>query len=250
MAALAVACVLLFTYWAPFQFASMAAYTRLVLVLAGGLCTLFPFRFLGVHKRRTGAAVLLAGLLLTTGAILFPAPLVQVERRSTQLDEVMPGYHFFERHTQRIHAPAPQVMAAILQTTSAELPATAALMRIRGAVMRQHFPETAAMRRMSILDELTAPGSGFVVLYRDDREIVLGMAGQPWAGPESPQIKDATQYAAFQLPGSVKVAVNLRVDDVGTAGLSLRPIHAYSAPMMLAVEQWRATGVSLSLAAD
>lgn len=63
-------------------------------------------------------------------------------------------------------------MAAIRQTTSAELPATAALMRIRGAVLRQDSSKAPATRRISILDELTAPGS-------------------------------------------VKVAVNLRVDDAG-----------------------------------
>jgi hypothetical protein len=215
IAGLAVTLLLLFNFWAPAQLASMAVYTGLVLTLAGGLCALFPFRFLGVQKRHTGGAVLLAGLLVIAGALIWPAPRVQVQARSTQLDEFMPDYHFYERHTVRIHAPMAKVMAAIQQTTSMELPASVGLMRVRGAVMRQKIEESDAMRQMSILDELTAPGSGFVVLHRNDREIVLGMAGQPWKGLDGPRITGTRQYAEFREPGSVKVAVNLRVDNAG-----------------------------------
>lgn len=215
VAALALALLLLFNFWAPAQFASMAVYTGLVLALAGGLCALFPFRFLGVQKRRTGAAVLLGGLLMIGVALVCPAPRLNVEHRSSQIDQFRPDYHFYEKHTVRVHAPSAQVMVAIQQTTSAEMPATAALMRVRGLVMRQQARVSDVMSRARILDQMTSPGAGFVVLHRDEREIVLGMAGRPWEGERSPRITEVSQYAPFQEPGSVKVAVNLRVDDAG-----------------------------------
>jgi hypothetical protein len=59
------------------------------------------------------------------------------------------------------------------------------------------------------------PGSGFLMLDQSEREIVMGMAGRPWAGGRNAKLTDATKYAAFQEPGSVKIAFNLRVDDAG-----------------------------------
>lgn len=215
IAALAVTLLLLFNFWAPAQYASMAVYTGLALLLAGALCALFPFRFLGIHKRRTGAAVLLAGVVLTGATLMWPAPLVQVVSPSTRLDEIRPNYHFYERHTARIHAPSAKVIEAIRQTTFGELPAYVGLLRLRGAVMGQKVQVSERMGQVRILDAITYPGSGFLMLDQTEREIVLGMAGRPWAGGRDAKLTDGTKYAAFNEPGAVKIAFNLRVDDAG-----------------------------------
>jgi hypothetical protein len=215
IAALAVSLLLLFNFWAPEQYASMAAYAGLVLLLAGALCALFPFRFLGVQKRRTGVQVLAAGLVLTIAALMWPSPLVQVAAPSTRLDVIRPDYHFNERHIVRIHAPSAQVMEAVRKTTFGELPAYVALMRVRGAVMGKKVQDSSGIGQFKILDTMTDPDFGFLLLDQSEREIVMGMAGRPWADGRNANLTDATKYASFQEPGSVKVAFNLRVDDEG-----------------------------------
>jgi hypothetical protein len=141
--------------------------------------------------------------------------LLQVDQHKTQLDGVMPRYHLYERHTNRVHAPAPQVMAAIQQTTFGDLSAYSALLQVRGAVLRQKAQTTNGLSNMPILKVMSSPKSAFLPLSRDDHEIVMGMVGRPWANTGAPRIATAADFVGYWQPGSVKIALNLRVDDAG-----------------------------------
>jgi len=73
LAAIALAIVLLFNYWASFQPLSTLAYSGIVLALAGLVNLILPFRFLGVRKRIVGAFILAGGVALTSAALFSPA---------------------------------------------------------------------------------------------------------------------------------------------------------------------------------
>ena len=78
-----------------------------------------------------------------------------------------------------------------------------------------HFRPASPQGQLNVLQTLARPGSGFVPLHYDNREIVMGMAGQPWSGGRRPSVRTPEDYQAFDRPQSVKIAFNLAVQDEG-----------------------------------
>jgi hypothetical protein len=138
LAAMAFAAVLLFNHWAAYHPLSTLAYSGIGLALCGLANLAIPFRFLGIRKRSVGALILAAGVGLAIAALLWPAPMIRVAQHRTVLDDVMPEYQFFERHSARIHARPEQVMQAVRQSTFGDMKSLVTLLKIRGAVLRIH----------------------------------------------------------------------------------------------------------------
>jgi hypothetical protein len=208
LAAVALAAILLLNYWASYQPLSTLAYTGIAIAVCGLANIVVPFRFLGIRKRVVGMLVLMAGVVLALAALNWPAPMVQTSQHRTILDEVMPEYQFYERHSQRIHAPPAEVMQAIQKCTVGELKSWGTLMRIRATALRRTYSDPGNPDE-PVLDALRG---SFIPLSTDEHEIVMGGIGT--VRPPRPKIEDLGQFAAYQQEG-VKIAFNLRVESAG-----------------------------------
>ncbi|HEV8250638.1 MAG TPA: hypothetical protein VGQ15_11755 [Gaiellaceae bacterium] len=118
----------------------------------------------------------------------------------TELDRVLPTWHFRERHTTRVDAPAEQMFAAVREVTLAEMGVFRALARLRGIRAPADRP---------VLEHATKAGWR-VLASEPGTELVYGAIGQPWRlrGGDSP----AADFAAFDRPGYAKLAINWRLD--------------------------------------
>jgi hypothetical protein len=121
----------------------------------------------------------------------------------TLLDEMLPEWHFRERHRRRVDADPDRVFAAFPQVTLAETPVAAVLVRLRGMHARADRP---------LLDEMWR--TGFVVEAEEpNREVVLAAVGQPWklrGGERRP----GSDFRTFAERGFAKMAFNFRLDGV------------------------------------
>jgi hypothetical protein len=123
------------------------------------------------------------------------------------IDEIIPTWHFGNRHQIVVEAPAERVSEA-LESLRLDRDASwlvRALFRARGlSVPSGPTPRTA----------LTA--SGFSVLgERPGREIVFGIAGKFWAPREMAnltRVPDARAFQDFARPGEAKGAMNIRAE--------------------------------------
>lgn len=154
--------------------AVLLVYAGVIAALAGLVSLVKPLRFLGLHRRRSGAIVLGAGVACAIVGFALPAPLVRVADAHTRLDAVMPAYHFHEVHEVQVKAPPPRILEAVRGVTAGEIRLFRTLTWIRS-------PRLGARARESILDAPedepildVALRSGFVDLGRDDREVVFG----------------------------------------------------------------------------
>jgi hypothetical protein len=124
------------------------------------------------------------------------------------LDELLPRWHFRERHRRPTTLPTAALLAAVEQLTWREVPAMRALMGVRSAGRLQ------LARQERILDGMAR--IGFTVLERTDDELVVGVLGRPWAphGGRAPRLADqpdpAAYFAGFHEPGWAKVIANFR----------------------------------------
>lgn len=205
----------IFSRFAPLEPASVTVYAGLVLTLAGLASLVKPLRFLAMRTRRAGLVVMAAGLVIAGAGLWWPAQHMQVAERRTVLDEIMPQYDFVERHDVRVHASPGRIVEAWKQVTFGELRGCDTLMRVR-AMASGHWRYSAApLARKRILEVFAMPGSGFLPLRDNGREMVLGMAGQPWAQRRRPPVRSAAEFDGFDEPDSVKIAFNLMVEDEG-----------------------------------
>lgn len=211
LAALALAAVLLFNYWAAFQPLSTLVYAGIVLALAGLANLAIPFRFLGIRKRFIGAVVLAGGVILSYGALHWPAPTVRIGQSRNQLDNIMPEYQFCERHSARVHARPEQVMQAIRQSTFGDLKSLATLLKIRAAVLRAPYRDDGGLQAKRVLDSFAEAG-----YLPGSTEHEIAMFGV-WDARlnRRPEVRTLQEYADYREPGAVKMAYDFSVEDAG-----------------------------------
>lgn len=118
------------------------------------------------------------------------------------LSEVLPEYHFRERHERRLDLPAEAVFAAIRSVTLAETPTARRLMRLRGLRAGSVRP---------LVEEMD--DEGFAQVAEEPlREVVYAAIGQPWK-PLGGKRADTHDFDTFAVPGYAKMAFNFRLDD-------------------------------------
>ena len=211
LAAMAFTTVLLFNYWAAYQPLSTLAYSGIVLALCGLANLVLPFRFLGVRKRAVGALILAGGVALTLAALFWPASMIHVAQHRTVLDDIMPEYQFFERHSARIHARPEQVMQAIHQSTFGDLKSLVTLLKIRGAVLRTPSHDIGDWQDKRVLDAFSASGYLF---GGSEHEIVMFGVWNVRAN-RRPEVRTLQELADYREQGAVKMAFDFNVEEAG-----------------------------------
>ena len=116
----------------------------------------------------------------------------------TQLDRLLPRYHFVERHAIDVQATPERALTAVREVTLAETPLVRLLFRLRG------IPTPPG----SIYDSMEE--IEFDLLAADDTEIVLGGIGQPWRARGN--VRRGVDFGTFAEPGFAKMAVNFTAD--------------------------------------
>ena len=211
-AAITLGAVLLLNYWASYQLLSTLAYAGIVASLLGLANLALPFRFLGVRKRSIGALILAAGVALTLAALFWPASMIRVAQPRTRLDDIMPEYQFFERHSTRIHSQPEQVMRAVRQSTFGDMKSLAMLLKIRGAALRASSDGTGAFSQdKRILDAFSASG---YILGESEHEIVM-CGGANVRAKRILQVRTLQEFADYREQGAVKMAFDFNVEDAG-----------------------------------
>jgi hypothetical protein len=211
LAAMAFTTVLLFNYWAAYQPLSTLAYSGIVLALGGLANLVLPFRFLGVRKRAVGALILAAGVALTFAALFWPASMIRVAQPRTRLDDIMPEYQFFERHSARIHARPEQVMQAIRQSTFGDMKSLVTLLKIRGAALRTPFHDTGDLQDRRVLGAFSSSGYLF---GGSEHEIAMFEVWNVRAN-RRPEVRTLQEIADYREQGAVKMAFDFNVEDAG-----------------------------------
>ncbi len=211
LAVMALAAVLLFNYWAAYQPLSTLVYTGIVLALCGLANLVLPFRFLGVRKRSVGALILAGGVALTVTALFWPASTIRVTQPRTRLDDMMPEYQCFEKHSARIHARPEQVMQAIRQSTFGDLKSLVTLLKIRGTVLRAPSHDIADLQNQRVLDSFSAAGYLF---GGSEHEIAIFGVWNARAN-RRPDVHTLQEFADCREQGAVKMAFDFNVEEAG-----------------------------------
>ena len=216
LAAAALGAVLLFNYWASYQLLSTLVYAGVVAALFGLANLALPFRFLGIGKRIVGAIVLAGGVGLAIAALLWPASTVRVAQSRTRLDEIMPEYQFYERHSTRVHARPEQVMQAVRESTFRDMRSLSTLLKIRAAALRIHDTGVLPQDRR-ILDAFSAPG---MLVGDSDHEVlkcwIANLRAQRLA-----EVRTLQEFKDYEGPGGIKMAFNFHVEDAGEGWCTL-----------------------------
>jgi len=211
-AAIALGAILLFNYWASYQLLSTLAYAGIVTALLGLANFAFPFRFLGIRKRAIGALTLASGVALALAALYWPAGTIRVAQHGTVLDDIMPEYQFFERHSARVHARPEQVMEAARQSTFADMKSLITLMKIRAAALR--LPPQQAGGLGSDMRILDAFGMSGYASGGSAHEVV--MCGGANVRAQRPLTFHTLQECTEDHEsGAVKIAFNVSAEDAG-----------------------------------
>jgi hypothetical protein len=202
-------------HYVPFQPLVAVVYAGLVTALAGLVSVVRPVRLLGIRTRRAGAGVLLAGGAVAIAGLSWPAPTLHAAAGHQRIDDFLPAYEFYEVHETEVAATPEQVGRAVREVSFADMPVAVALMRVR-AMAAGHF-SAPPISRIPLLEIFARPGSNFLPLDAScPGEYVGGMAGRPWAARARPSgVKTPAQFLAFQAPGNVKVAFNMRWSPAG-----------------------------------
>ena len=212
LAAIALAAILLLNYWASYQPLSTLAYSGIVLALCGLANLAFPFRFLGIRKRAVAALILAGGVGLAIAALLWPAPMIRVAQHRTVLDDIMPEYQFFERHSARVHARPEQAMQAVRQSTFGDMKSLVTLLKIRGAALRTPSHDTGDFSQDKlVLDAFSASG---YVSGGSEHEIVMFGVGNVRA-IRRPEVRTLQEFADYREQGAAKMAFDFNVEEAG-----------------------------------
>ena len=226
LAAITIALVLLFNYWASYQLLSTLVYAGIVSALLGLANLVRPFRFMGIRKRAVGLLVLAGGAVLSLAALFWPAGIIHVAQSRTRLDEIMPEYQFSETHSARIHAPRDRVFEAVRQSTFGDMKSLASLLKVRAAVLRLPSNESAFLANMRILEAFGA--SGYVSGATDNEILMAGGANLIKKGPLRP--RTLQEFADDREPGVIKIGYNFKVVEAGDGWSTITAETRMAAP--------------------
>jgi len=135
------------------------------------------------------------------------------------LDRFMPAYDVVERHGARVPAAADVALAAAQALDLQASPLIRALFRARELLLRSK--PAVRVRPPGLVAELLSLGWG-VLAERPGREIVLGAVTKPWEANVTFRALPPGEFAAFDTPGLVKIAVTLRADPLGPGASMFR----------------------------
>lgn len=215
---------------------SVLAIGLVQLGLAGGvvglLSLLRPLRFLRIRTRRRALALVVLAVGIGLVGALWPAPLLTATERSTRLDQIVPAWQFYERHSTRVFASPASVQWAIRHTTAREITLFRFLTWLRNPL---HWPGAeqpesilAAPADQPILS--VALRSGFVLLAEEPDEIVFGtlvlvpaeVRRLPVAERDKLRAEfDPEKFARLASPGYAKAVMNFRLAERGAGWTDL-----------------------------
>jgi hypothetical protein len=128
----------------------------------------------------------------------------------TELDRLVPAFHFRERHSRAVAAPPDRVLQAVKEVTAGEI----ALFTLFTSIRRfgRPGPESIlnAPEHLPILDVATR--TSFVLLASTDREVVLGTLVVAPAGFRAPRQRDRAWFDSVSGPGLAKAVMNFVVE--------------------------------------
>jgi len=210
LSAITLAAVLIFNYWAAYQPLSTLVYSGIVLALCGVENLVFPFRFLGIRKRAIGLLILAGGVALTLAALSWPASMIRVAQHKALLDDAMPEYQFFERHSTRIYAQPEQVIQAVRESRFSDMKSLETLLRIRAAALRIHDTSNFLLDKR-VLDAFSS--SGYLSVGNEHEIAVFG--GANVLAKHVLRVNTLQEFTDYREQGAVKMAFNFRVEDAG-----------------------------------
>lgn len=126
------------------------------------------------------------------------------------LNELLPRWHFRERHVRAVAAPPERVWDAIHEVTLGEMPLARLLFRLRGMSQAADRP---------LLEQMLAGGYAWLGEV-PGRELAAGVVARMWRpGGDVQPISGGPEFAAFERPGFAKAAMDFRLlagEDGGT----------------------------------
>jgi hypothetical protein len=198
--------------YSPLHLSSVVPYAGLVLVVTGLICLVHPLRTIFVRTRKAALGVTAAGIIGAALALFWPTSTTTVLERKSRLDEAMPQYEFVEHHQIRVHAPLREAYSALQAVTLDELAAYPILMKIRSGAMGRRWSRPKGPSP-AIIAVFSDPRSGYILIERNEREMVFGGVGRVASSMPKPVLSSPAAFASFHQSGCVKVAFNLKVDD-------------------------------------
>ena len=198
------------------QVPTVLAYSGIVVFLWGVVATILPKRWSGFSRRIYGLLTgTVLGFALCFAAFGWPVREITTAGQNSRLDAIMPVYHFHERHEVVIHASPERVRGALDQMSFADIASMQTLGRIRAAAMarRVNGAVKGAPPNLTIVQMIHDPRSGFFPLEESPRELIFGLAGKPWDNVGVRLTPD--QFGTWSPSGTVKIACNFLVEDVG-----------------------------------
>jgi hypothetical protein len=229
-------------YYSPLQLSSVVPYAGLILVIAGLICLIHPLKTIFVRSRKAAAGLIAVGFLGAGLTLYWPASTTRVSERASLLDGAMPQYEFAEHHQIRVHAPLAGAYSALQAVTPDELPAYSILMKVRNAAMGRSWnrPKGPSPAIIAIFSD---PSSGYMLIQRNEREMVFGGIGRVRSTGEKRILSSPAEFASCDQRGCVKVAFNLKVDDAGNGWTTVSTetrLHAMDAGSLRATAvYWR-----------
>jgi hypothetical protein len=207
--------------YSPLRLSSVVPYAGLMLVIAGVICLIHPLKTIFVRSRKAAACLIAIGIAGAGVALAWPVSTTTVSRRTSLLDGAMPQYDFEEHHQIRAHAPLDRAYAALQAVTLDELAAYPILMTVRNAAMGRAWSRPQGPPP-AIIAVFSDPRSGYVLIERNEREMVFGGVGLVrYTGERPPILSSPSAFTSFDRRGCAKVAFNLKVDDAGAGWTTL-----------------------------
>jgi hypothetical protein len=141
-----------------------------------------------------------------------------LEEQDPLLEIFMPRYDVVERHHIAIDAPAAVTVACARNLDSSGACLSRVIFKARELAFGAEAVELPAGGMVAVMQRI-----GWGILAEEPgREIVLGAVTRPWEANPVFRSVPAGDFAGFNEPGYVKIAVTLRADSVGDAASVFR----------------------------